>query len=117
MVTDALEAGTISLDDNADFLEEIEEYRYLKKSVCKTQTGSSPHRSDEDKNHIVISFLSHQLKFKVSSKTTIKEIKSFLGEQYDRDPRSFRLIFRTNELKVRLTPLNYSTQCNSYLIY
>ena len=96
-MTKAKDTGSISEEVYASLQIELNEVKRSRDAsmVCHAHTSLSS-------GHVMVSMLTGgQYEIPITDASTVKDIKEFLGKVHEgRDPRSFRLMFNGNELKV-----------------
>jgi hypothetical protein len=96
---DALAANAISNDTFNTILSEVEDWKTYRYSLQRWPTFSKQSSSFEA---IKVTLLATTYTIPVDfTKTTVGDVKSFLGKQHGRIPQTFRLLHNRKELKVR----------------
>lgn len=96
-MTKARDTGSISEEVFTSLQVELEEVRRRREAsmACHAHASLSS-------GHVMVSMLTGgQYEVPITETSTVKDVKVFLGKAHQgRDPRSFRLMFNGNELKV-----------------
>ena len=97
LVTKAKDLGSISEEVFASLQVELDEVKRSREASMACHAHSSL-----SSGHVMVSMLTGgQYEVPITETSTVKDVKVFLGKAHQgRDPRSFRLMFNGNELKV-----------------
>ena len=99
-VDKAVAAGTLN-ESNADFFEEVADWKKLQQHGLSGFCAQSGSDSGEGLGFITISSLAGaQYRFPLTPNSTTKDVKLFMGAQLKREPRSIRLLHSGKDVKV-----------------